>query len=184
MILPARHRHSLGSHEDERRLYASCSEQQQKSCSRSAGSISTGRNHSVAAANLRVDLRGPTGESPLTYDRYSRFLFSGVDDLHCKRADSDANQPMDHPSVSSRTLCLSGAAHLRVPDDHIHFCDMDHFLPELIHKDAVMLSEAKHLCYLPVRNWWANDQRWKAWPRGLRPLRCSFASLRMTPECL
>jgi hypothetical protein len=25
-----------------------------------------------------------------------------------------------------------------------------------------------------------NDQRLKAWPRGLRPLRCSFASLRTT----
>jgi len=25
-----------------------------------------------------------------------------------------------------------------------------------------------------------DDQRLKAWPRGLRPLRCSFASLRMT----
>jgi len=25
------------------------------------------------------------------------------------------------------------------------------------------------------------DLRLKAWPRGLRPLRCSFASLRMTP---
>jgi hypothetical protein len=25
-----------------------------------------------------------------------------------------------------------------------------------------------------------SDQRLKAWPRGLHPLRCSFASLRMT----
>jgi hypothetical protein len=25
-----------------------------------------------------------------------------------------------------------------------------------------------------------DDPRWKAWPRGLRPLRCSFTSLRMT----
>ena len=25
-----------------------------------------------------------------------------------------------------------------------------------------------------------DDQRWKAWPRGLCPLRCSFDSLRMT----
>jgi len=45
---------------------------------------------------------------------------------------------------------------------------------------AVMLSEAKHLGCLPMRNRSAIDQRWKAWPRGLRPLRCSFASLRMT----
>ena len=29
----------------------------------------------------------------------------------------------------------------------------------------------------------ANDLRLKAWPRGLRPLRCSFASLRMTATC-
>ena len=26
---------------------------------------------------------------------------------------------------------ISGAAHLHVPDDHLHFCDVDHFLPEL-----------------------------------------------------
>ncbi len=45
----------------------------------------------------------------------------------------------------------------------------------------VMLSEAKHLRLFSFgtrRN--EKDQRLKAWPRGLRPLRCSFASLRMT----
>jgi hypothetical protein len=61
-----------------------------------------------------------------------------------------------------------------------------------MHNGAVMLSEAlqrnaKHeaklsnisgsfsLCADPEF-----DQRLKAWPRGLRSLRCSFASLRMT----
>ena len=47
------------------------------------------RNHRAAPANRGIDLRGPTGESPLTDDRYSRFLFSGLDDLHCERADFD-----------------------------------------------------------------------------------------------
>jgi hypothetical protein len=54
---------------------------------------------------------------------------------------------------------------------------------------AVMLSEAlqrnaKHEARLSnisvVRDRFRSGQRWKAWPRGLRPLRCSFASLRMT----
>src|SRR4029077_7043612 len=30
----------------------------------------------------------------------------------------------------------------------------------------------------------ANNQRLKAWPRGLRPLRCSFAGLKMTRICV
>ena len=46
--------------------------------------------------------------------------------------------------------------------------------------NGVISSEAKHLCFLAVRGWPANHQRWKAWPRGLRPLPCSFASLGMT----
>ena len=43
---------------------------------------------------------------------------------------------------------------------------------------AVMLSGAKHLwLFLRIAK---KSQRLKAWPRGLRPLRCSFAALRMT----
>src|SRR5262245_1788057 len=33
---------------------------------------------------------------------------------------------------------------------------------------------------VPAENRFRNNQRLKAWPRGLCPLRCSFASLRMT----
>ena len=40
---------------------------------------------------------------------------------------------------------------------------------------GVMLREAKHLWLFPWEDRSRNDQRWKAWPRGLRPLRCSFA---------
>jgi hypothetical protein len=43
-----------------------------------------------------------------------------------------------------------------------------------------MLSEAKHLWSFSLLAGLEHDQRLKAWPRGLRPLRCSFASLRMT----
>ena len=104
-----------------------------------------------------------------------------MDDLHCQRAHFDAGEPMGYSSIPSRTLRLSSAAHLHVPDDHLYFCDLDHLLSKLkMHNGAVMLSEAKHLCFLLARSLSANDQRLKAWPRGLRPLRCSFASLRMT----
>ena len=54
-----------------------------------------------------------------------------MDDLHRQRADSDAGQPMDYSSLSSRSVRISGAAHLFVPNDHLHFCDVDHFLPKL-----------------------------------------------------
>ena len=90
-----------------------------------------GRACWIAPANRGIDLRGSTGESPLTDDRYSRFLFSGLDDLHCQRADSDACQPVDCSSLPSRSVRISGAAHLFVPDDHLHFCDVDHFLSKL-----------------------------------------------------
>ncbi len=75
-----------------------------------------------------------------------------------------------------------------MPNDHLYFCDLDRLLPELgMHNGAVMLSEAlqrnakhearlfQHLCSLAIRGWPADHQRLKAWPRGLRPLRCSFA---------
>ena len=54
-----------------------------------------------------------------------------MDDLYRQRVDVDAGQPVGYSSVSSRILRVSGAAHLFVPDDHLHFCDVDHFLPEL-----------------------------------------------------
>jgi hypothetical protein len=38
-----------------------------------------------------------------------------------------------------------------------------------------MLSEAKHLDLFSLGNRLKSDQRLKAWPRGLCPLRCSFA---------
>jgi hypothetical protein len=82
--------------------------------------------------------------------------------------DFDVGQPMDYSSVSPRTLRISGAAHLHLPDPHLHVRHLDHLLSQLkMHNGAVMLSEAKHLCSLAVRRWPANHQRF-------------FASLRMT----
>src|SRR5919106_4604917 len=52
---------------------------------------------------------------------------------------------------------------------------------QMTKRSLVMLSEAKHLklfSHSDVTE--AKDQRLKAWPRGLHPLRCSFASLRLT----
>jgi hypothetical protein len=43
-----------------------------------------------------------------------------------------------------------------------------------------MLSEAKHLWLLRGDPQKTIDQRLKAWPRGLRPLRCSFAPLNLS----
>ena len=43
-----------------------------------------------------------------------------------------------------------------------------------------MLSEAKHLWVFFNGARAGKSLSLKAWPRGLRPLRCSFASLRMT----
>ncbi len=46
---------------------------------------------------------------------------------------------------------------------------------------GVMLSDAKHLWLISVEHELSNiAPRLKAWARGLRLLRCSFASLRMT----
>ena len=89
------------------------------------------RNPGTALANWSVDLCGPTGEPPLTDDRYSRLLFSGMDDLHCQRVDSYVDQPMDYSGVSPRSVRFTGAAHLFVPDDHLYLSDVDHFLSEL-----------------------------------------------------
>jgi hypothetical protein len=43
-----------------------------------------------------------------------------------------------------------------------------------------MLNEGKHLWPISSEARFEINPRLKAWPRGLRPLRCSFASLRMT----
>src|SRR5204863_9977655 len=48
-------------------------------------------------------------------------------------------------------------------------------------RTLVMLGEAKHLRLSSLGDGLnTKDQRLKAWPRGLHPLRCSFASLRVT----
>ena len=46
--------------------------------------------------------------------------------------------------------------------------------------DAVMLIHANHRGFFSVDVGIKSDQRFKAWSRGLRPLRCRFAALRMT----
>ena len=131
MILPARPRHSSGNHEDENGICASAPEEQQQSSTRPARLVPAGQNRWPAPANLGIDLRGSTIESPIAYDRYSRFLFSGLDDLHCKRTDSDANQPMDYSSVSFGRLRFSGAAHLHVSDADLYLRHLDRLLPQL-----------------------------------------------------
>jgi len=122
-------------------ICASCSE----FSTRSAQSGPTRRACRIRPVDLGIDLRGSTGESPFADDRHSRFVFSSLDDLHCQRVDSYADQPMDYSGVSPRSVRFSGAAHLFVPDDHLYLCDVDHFLPELTHNAGVMLSKAKHL---------------------------------------
>ena len=47
------------------------------------------------------------------------------------------------------------------------------YLPCHVERSETSLDVTRHTAA-------ANDLRLKAWPRGLRPLRCSFASLRMT----
>jgi len=128
VILPARHRHSLGSHEDEDRPSASYSEF--SACSAQSGP--TRRACRIRPVDLAIDLRGSTRESPFADNRYSRFVFSSLDDLHCQRVDSYVDHPVDYPRLSSRILCVSGAAHLHMPDDHLHFFDVDRLLPELM----------------------------------------------------
>jgi hypothetical protein len=58
---------------------------------------------------------------------------------------------------------------------NFQLCQRDTRTPGCI----VMLSQAKHL-WLSFQRCGKKDPRLKAWPRGLCPLRCSFASLRMT----
>jgi hypothetical protein len=144
--LPARLHHSLGNHEDESGICASRSEQRQQSWTRSADSFPTRRACRIRPADLGIDLCGSTGEPPLAHNRYSRFVFSGMDDLHCKRADFDAGQQMDYSSLSPRTVRLSGTAHLHVPDDHLHFCDVDHFLSELMSFAVLITGTDRKRC--------------------------------------
>jgi len=149
VISPARHRHSLGSHEDETGSCASCSE----FSTRSAQSEPTRRACRIGSADLATDLRGSTDKPPFADDRHSRFVFSSLDDLHRQRVDSYADQPMDYSGVSPRTIRFSGAAHLFVPNNHLYLSDVDHFLSELVHNDVVMLSEAIHLGLFPSGKW-------------------------------
>ena len=150
--MPARSRHHLlGDHEDENEICASRPGQQQQSSTSPARSVSAGRACWVAPAHRGIGVRGSTVESPLTYDRYPRFLFSGLDDLHCKRTDSDANQPMDYSSVSFGGLRFSGAARLFMPDDHLHVCDLDPFLSKLKCIKQPILQARMSQALLPQR---------------------------------
>jgi hypothetical protein len=100
-----------------------------------------------------------------------------MDDLHRQRVDSDAGQPVDHSGLPSRSVRISGTAHLHVPDAYLYLCDVDYLLSKLkMHNGAVMLSEAKHLCSLAV-------SRWRQIIRDGKPgladfVRCVAASLR------
>ena len=133
----------LGSQEDENEICASRPEQQQQSSPSSARLVPAGQDCRPAAANLGIDFRGSAVELPLTNNRYSRFLFSGLDDLHCKRTDSDVAQPMDYSSVSLGSLRDTGAAHLHVPHAYLYLRHLDRLLSQLkMHNGAVMLSEA------------------------------------------
>jgi len=132
VILPARPRHhSLGDHEDENGICAGRPEQQQQSSTSPERLVPAGRACWVALGNRRINFRRPTTELPFTYDRHSRFLFSGLDDLHCKRTDSDADQPMDYSSVSFGRLRFSGVAHLHVPHAYLYLRHLDHLLSQL-----------------------------------------------------
>jgi hypothetical protein len=59
-------------------------------------------------------------------------------------------------------------------------------MPGLVMLSKALQRNAKHEASLSkisdvhLRVAGKTNQRWKAWPRGLRPLRCSLASLRMT----
>ena len=143
--------HSLGSHEDENGICASRPGQQQQSSTSPARSVSAGRACWVAPAHRGIGVRGSTVESPLTYDRYPRFLFSGLDDLHCKRADADACRALDCSNVPSEAISRSGAAHLFVPDDHLHVCDLDSFLPKLKCIKQPVLQTRMSQALLPQR---------------------------------
>ena len=131
MILPARLHHSLGNHEDESGICASRPERRQQSSTSPAPFVPARQGCRPAPPNLGIDLRGSTIESPLAYDRYSRFLFSGLDDLHCKRADADTCRALDCANVPSEAISRSGAVRLFMPDDHLHVCDLDPFLSKL-----------------------------------------------------
>ena len=93
------------------------------------------------------------------------------------------DQPVDCPNVSSRTVCVSGPARLLMPDDHFHFCDLDHFLSEVNPSRCCHVDQnARRFCYLRMRNRFVNAPEMEslASPRTPSGLRCSLASLRMT----
>ena len=150
-ILPARRHHSSGSHEDENGICASRPGQQQQSSTSPARSVSAGRACRVGPAHRGIGVRGSTVESPLTYDRYSRFLFSGLDDLHCKRADADACRALDCANVPSEAISRSGAVRLFMPDDHLHVCDLDPFLSKLKCIKQPVLQTRMSQALLPQR---------------------------------
>ena len=92
-----------------------------------------------------------------------------MDDLHCQRADFDAGEPMGYSSIPSRTLRLSGTAHLHVPDDHLYFRDVDRLLSELMTFASTAIRTRK------------SDARTHRTPKALRAkftiAHCGFAKL-------
>src|SRR5438874_425621 len=70
-------------------------------------------------------------QPPVANGRCSRLVFSGVDGLHSEWADADIHCALDCPIPQTETVPRSGAAHLLVPDDHLHVRDMDSVLSKL-----------------------------------------------------
>jgi Biotin-lipoyl like len=64
-----------------------------------------------------------------------------VDGLHRERTDTDARRALGCSDVPPETIPRSGAAHLLVPDDHLHVRNLDSVLPEL----TAMNREARPL---------------------------------------
>src|SRR6266516_5894461 len=110
--MPARLHHSSESHEDENGICASRPGQQQQSSTSPTRSVSAGRACWVAPAHRGIGVRGSTVESPLTYERYPRFLFSGLDGLHSERADANAHRALDRSSVPPEAVSPAYAAQL------------------------------------------------------------------------
>ena len=127
MILPARHRRSLGSRDDENRISAGCPE----FSTRSAQSVPTRRPCRIRPADRGIDLRGSTGEPPFANRRRPRLIFSGVDGLYVKRSGPDLRRSLDRPDLQPETVHRSGAADLLVSNDHFHVHNLDYLLPEL-----------------------------------------------------
>ena len=131
MILPARHRHSLGSHEDENGICARRPGRRQQSSTRSARSVPTRCSYSIAPGNRGIDFHCPAVESPLPDNRYPRLVFPGLDGVHPEWAGADSRRALDCSSVPPKAISRSGAAYLFMPDDHLHVRDLDSFLSKL-----------------------------------------------------